>query len=238
MNFTTDGSIPNVVRAWVGAGAAGLCLAVMRLMAPAPYRPAPVTPEEEALVREIAATCPHTRANLALLGDKMFMIAQSRESFLMFGVMGRTWVTMGPPVGREEDAPELIWQFREACDRHCGRPVFYGIPQSRLPLFWDTGLNLLKIGEEALVDLPSFHLNGASRQGLRYKKNNLEKNGCTFEVVPPEGYPAIRPRRTLSWPPATCGASCRACAAWGCTSCRGLTGTPIRPCGGAGWRWL
>ncbi len=192
MNFTTDGSIPNLVRAWVGAGAAGLCLAVMRLMAPAPYRPAPVTPEETALVREIAAKCPHTRASLALLGDKMFMIAQSRESFLMFGVMGRTWVTMGPPVGREEDAPELIWQFREACDRHCGRPVFYGIPQSRLPLFWDTGLNLLKIGEEALVDLPSFHLNGAARQGLRYKKNNLEKNGCTFEVIPPEGFPAIR----------------------------------------------
>lgn len=82
---------------------------------------------------------------------------------------------MGPPIGREEDAQELIWQFREACDRHCGRPVFYGVPQDRLHLFWDTGLSLLKIGEEAIVDLPSFHLNGASRQGLRYKKNNLEK---------------------------------------------------------------
>jgi Uncharacterized conserved protein len=78
---------------------------------------------------DIVATSSHTRANLALLGDKMFMISQSRESFLMFGVTGRTWVTMGPPIGREEDAQELIWQFREACDRHCGRPCSTACPR-------------------------------------------------------------------------------------------------------------
>jgi len=199
LTFTMDGSVPNVVRAWLGAGTAGLCLAVMRLLTPAPYRPAPVSREESSLVRDIVATSAHTRANLALLGDKMFMISQSRESFLMFGVTGRTWVTMGPPIGLEEDAQELIWQFREACDRHCGRPVFYGVPQDRLHLFWDTGLSLLKIGEEAIVDLPAFHLNGASRQGLRYKKNNLEKNGCVFEVVPSAGFSDIRDElRTIS----------------------------------------
>lgn len=191
LTLTTDGSVPDVVRAWAGAGTAGLCLAFMRLLAPAPYRPAPVSPEDEECVRGIVARAPHTRANLALLGDKTFLFSQSRESFLMFGVTGRTWVTMGPPVGREDEAQELIWQFRETCDRHCGRPVFYGVPQDRLHLFWDTGLNLLKIGEEAIVDLPSFHLNGASRQGLRYKKNNLEKNGCVFEVIPPEGFEGI-----------------------------------------------
>lgn len=191
LTFTMDGSVPNVVRAWVGAGVAGLCLAVMRLLAPAPYRPAPVSLEDVNRVRDIVAASRHTRANLALLGDKTFLFSQARESFLMFGVTGRTWVTMGPPVGREEDAQELIWQFREACDRHCGRPVFYGVPQDRLHLFWDTGLSLMKIGEEAIVDLPSFHLNGAARQGLRYKKNNLEKNGCVFEVIPPAGFADI-----------------------------------------------
>jgi phosphatidylglycerol lysyltransferase len=163
----------------------------MRLLAPAPYRPAPVSLEDVNRVRDIVAASRHTRANLALLGDKTFLFSQARESFLMFGVTGRTWVTMGPPVGREEDAQELIWQFREACDRHCGRPVFYGVPQDRLHLFWDTGLSLMKIGEEAIVDLPSFHLNGAARQGLRYKKNNLEKNGCVFEVIPPAGFADI-----------------------------------------------
>ncbi len=192
LTFTMDGSVPNVARAWLGAGTAGLFLAVMRLLAPAPYRPVTTSREDLNLVRGIVADSPHTRGNLALLGDKMFMISQSRESFLMFGVTGRTWVTMGPPIGREEDAQELIWQFREACDRHCGRPVFYGVPQDRLHLFWDTGLSLLKIGEEAIVDLPAFHLNGAARQGLRYKKNNLEKSGCVFEVIPPAGFPDIR----------------------------------------------
>lgn len=191
LTLTMHGSVPDVVRAWAGAGTAGLCLAFTRLLAPAPYRPAPVGPEDERAVRGIAAAASHTRANLALLGDKTFMFSGSRESFLMFGVTGRTWVTMGPPVGREDESQELIWQFRETCDRHCGRPVFYGVPQNRLHHFWDTGLNLMKIGEEAVVDLPSFHLNGAARQGLRYKKNNLEKNGCVFEVVPPEGFAGI-----------------------------------------------
>jgi len=190
--FSANSAVPDFVRAWLGAGVAALCLAIMRLLAPAPYRPAAATQESWNLMRDIVATAPHTRANLALLGDKTFLFNQARTSFLMFGVTGRTWVSMGPPVGREEDAQELIWQFREACDRHCGRPVFYGVPQDKLHLFWDTGLSLLKIGEEAIVDLPSFHLNGAARQGLRYKKNNLEKNGCVFEVIPPAGFADIR----------------------------------------------
>jgi phosphatidylglycerol lysyltransferase len=199
LTFTLDASISNVLRAWVGAGVAGLCLAIMRLLAPAPYRPAPVTDTDMNFVRAIVGRCPHTRANLALLGDKTFEFSASRQSLLMFGVTGRTWVSMGPPVGRDEDASELIWQFREACDRHSGRPVFYGVPQDKLHLFWDTGLSLMKIGEEAIVDLPSFHLNGAGRQGLRYKKNNLEKNGCEFAMIPPSGFAAIETEvRTVS----------------------------------------
>lgn len=42
LTLTTDGSVPDVIRAWAGAGTAGLCLAAVRLLAPAPYRPAPV----------------------------------------------------------------------------------------------------------------------------------------------------------------------------------------------------
>ncbi len=43
---------------------------------------------------------PDPAANLALLGDKRFLFSPSGESFLMFGVRGRTWVALGPPVGK------------------------------------------------------------------------------------------------------------------------------------------
>ena len=34
-------------------------------------------------------------ANLALLGDKRFLFSDSGESFLMFGVRGRSWIALG-----------------------------------------------------------------------------------------------------------------------------------------------
>jgi len=191
VNFALQGRGSNVLRAAFGASVAGLCLAIIRLLAPAPYRPVPATAQDMDDARTVLATTRRTRPNLALLGDKHFLFSSNRDAFIMFAIVGRSWIALGEPVGEESEMPSLIWKFRELCDRHAGRPVFYGVPQERLHLFLNSGLRMLKLGEEALVDLPSFHLNGASRQGLRYKKNNLEKNGCSFEMIPPEDFAII-----------------------------------------------
>jgi phosphatidylglycerol lysyltransferase len=111
----------------------------------------------------------------------------------MYGVEGRSWIAMGDPVGKEEEWGELVWRFREMCDRYDGWTVFYEVGHKRLHLYLDLGLTLLKLGEEARVSLEDFSLEGGARKGLRHSYHRLQKEGCVFEVVPQEGIPLLIP---------------------------------------------
>jgi phosphatidylglycerol lysyltransferase len=141
----------------------------------------------------IVARSRRTSANLALLGDKMLLFNEAENAFIMYGVHGRSWISMGDPVGPVEESSELIWRFREQCDRYDAWPAFYQIEPDQIPLYLDHGFSLLKLGEEARVDAAAFSLEGGSRKGLRQNRNRLQKEGFTFEVVPREGVPALLP---------------------------------------------
>jgi phosphatidylglycerol lysyltransferase len=112
----------------------------------------------------------------------------------MYGIEGRSWVALGDPIGPEEEGVELVWRFREMCDRHNGWTVFYQVRADTLPLYLDLGLTLLKLGEEARVRLETFSLKGDARKRLRHAFNRAEKEGCTFAVIPLAGIPSLLPQ--------------------------------------------
>jgi phosphatidylglycerol lysyltransferase len=95
----------------------------------------------------VVARSPVASANLALLGDKRFLIADSKAAFVMYAVQERSWVAMGDPVGARDEHAELIWHFHTLADRHGGWTVFYEVGEENLPVYLDLGLTVLKIGE-------------------------------------------------------------------------------------------
>ena len=111
----------------------------------------------------------------------------------MYNTSGRSWVTMGDPIGPAEERRELIWRFREMCDRYDGWTVFYEVGTQNIPLYLDLGLTLLKLGEEGRVLLKDFSLEGNTRKGFRHNLNRLEKEGCTFEIIPADNVPSFLP---------------------------------------------
>ena len=181
--FAWYGSAPRFLRATVVVAAILVWAAVdlfMRRAFEAKFVPDPVTDE----IRALAAASPLTQTSVALLGDKKFLLSAERRSFLMYGRTGRSFVTMGDPVGAEADAPELIWALRELADRAGGSAVYYGVGQSFLPVYIDMGLSILKIGEIARVALPTFTLEGAKRGDFRRAAKRLEREGMHFAVIP------------------------------------------------------
>ena len=135
---------------------------------------------------EILRHQPRAEANLVRMGDKAILFSDSGRAFLMYAIHGRTWAALGDPVGAREDWPELIWRFREMTEATSGRPAYYGVRAETLPLYLDTGMTLSKLGEEARVPLRAFTLEGGGRKkALRYALSRGEKDGLTFEVVPP-----------------------------------------------------
>jgi phosphatidylglycerol lysyltransferase len=189
--FTFEGDAPRFLRATVGSVVVLLFFAFARLMRPAPPGARATDPAEIEKARAIVATSPATSANLALLGDKRFLFSARGAAFIMYGVEGRSWIAMGDPVGDEQERVELVWTFRELCDRHGGWTVFYEVNTASLPFYLDLGLTLLKIGEEARVALETFTLEGSARKELRNIRSRLERHGCIFEVVPAEAVPSL-----------------------------------------------
>jgi phosphatidylglycerol lysyltransferase len=184
--FTLLGNAPRFLRAVIGAIGLALFFAMARLLRP--VQPEGVLPGQDDLekVVPIVQRSPGTYANLALLGDKAFLFDEKASAFIMYGVEGRSWVAMGDPIGPREGWQELVWQFREMCDRSDGWTVFYEVGPETLHLYLDLGLTLLKLGEEARAPLEGFSLEGGARKGLRHTVRKLEKEGCLFEMVPRE----------------------------------------------------
>jgi phosphatidylglycerol lysyltransferase len=144
-------------------------------------------------VRRLIAESRDTHPALALLGDKRFMLSPDEKAFVMYGIAGRSWITLCDPVGEPEAARGLVWQFAEAADRAGARAVFYAIGPDLLTTYLDLGLAILKTGEVARVDLAQFSLQGAARQDFRYAEKRAEREGLKFSVVPKGEVPAILP---------------------------------------------
>jgi len=184
--FTFFDDAPRSMRAAVGALIFASLLGLRRLLRLAP--PAAKTPGEieSPKILEAIKISNETIANIVFLGDKSVFLSDDGKAFIMYGVEGRSWVTMGDPIGVEESKAELLWKFRELVDRHDGWPVFYEVGRHNLHMYVEMGLTLSKLGEEARVKLETFNLQGKSRskKGFRHIIHHLENDGYSFEIIP------------------------------------------------------
>ena len=189
------GNAPRALRALVGATGVALLFALTTLIRSA--RPRPTLPDESELARATPLIKHYSsaQAHLALMGDKSLLFDPDGKAFLMYGIEGRSWVAMGDPIGHDERArQELVWTFRERCERGGGWPVFYQVTPADLDLYLEVGMSLLKIGEEARVLLEHFNLDGKSKKTLRGTVNKLNREGLRLEIVPTQYVPALLPK--------------------------------------------
>ncbi len=181
--FARSGDAPRFLRASVLVLGGVIVLAFARLMRHAPVVPDRPDAAELVRARSIVARAADTRAYLSLLGDKALLLDEADRAMLMYGVEGRSWVALGDPLGDVDAGAELAWRFRELAHHQGGWPVFYEVGTARLPLYIDLGLSLLKLGEEAIVPLASFSLDGGTRKGLRRAMKEAEKREVSFELI-------------------------------------------------------
>jgi phosphatidylglycerol lysyltransferase len=190
--FALRADASRFLRGSLGAAALVLAWLVWRLLAPTPRdRPVEALPADVAAAA-LAAT-DRSEAMLAFTGDKCFLVSRSGTAFLMYRVRGRSWIVMGDPVGPREDWAELLWAIRGLADAAQGDLLLYQITSETLPIAIEMGLQIVKYGEEASVDLEAFTLEGAAMRSLRQCVRRGEREGGIFEIVPAAGVPAILP---------------------------------------------
>ncbi len=183
--FAIDAQAPRALRAISFAGVALVAFAAMRLLRAAPARPFLATADELERAVAIVGSVSDASANLVFLGDKALLFNEAGTAFIMYSVIGRSWIALGDPVGPTREAVPLIEQFIALADRAGGWAVFYRTAAPLLHLYMDYGLAAAKLGEVARVPLNGFTLEGPQRRNLRRVWRKAVDDGCTFEVVPP-----------------------------------------------------
>ncbi len=160
----------------------------------------PLPAADEATLQALAPVLERaldSQACLVLTGDKAVLSDANGEGFVMMQRYGGSLIAMGDPVGPPEVARALIWRFREEADRLGLRPVFYQVGEAYWQTYLDLGLGLVKLGEEALVPLQDFSLEGRPRAELRQAWNRGKRAGLSFQVLQPDQVAAVLPQLQL-----------------------------------------
>ena len=191
--FAFHAEVPRFLRASVVGVAAVALYGVASLIRPRPPEPGRPVEADLARIRAIVDREPESLPHVALVGDKAVLFSPEGDAFVAYDREGRSWVAMGDPVGPERAATELAWRLRELSDRHGGWACFYQIGPGALPRYLDMGLAIFRLGEEAVIALETFSLEGSERRGLRQAYHRGERDGLRFEVVPAEAVPPLLP---------------------------------------------
>jgi len=165
-------------------GASTLAYALWVLFRPVIMR-SPAADEQRA--RAAAITQQHGRSSLAriaLLPDKSYYFDPG-GSVVAYIAKGRVALALGDPIGPKDTIAAAIQGFIAICQRNDWRPAFYQILPDHLSAYRDAGLDVLSIGQEAIVDLTSFTMSGGDNKSLRYVFNRLTKEGYRAEIVQP-----------------------------------------------------
>jgi len=141
--------------------------------------PEPITDD----IRRLTAQSSTSTAGIALSGDKRFIVTPDAGAYIAYADTGGTLVAKGDPVGNKEAGIAAIWQLRELADQMGRRCAFYAVSERYLPTYLDLGLQVLKIGEVARVDLSTFSLEGPKRKDWRHAKSRIARDSYVFEVI-------------------------------------------------------
>lgn len=137
------------------------------------------------------ASQPVSEHSLALTGDKQFLFSDSGQSFIMYGVRGRTWLALGAPIGLPEEAGPLLDKFLDMAQENGGMPAFYAVRERHRALFEGVGLRQQKIGEMALVPIDGFTLSGKEKARYRQARNRAMREGLSFDVIRAEEHSVV-----------------------------------------------
>ncbi|QWP76898.1 bifunctional lysylphosphatidylglycerol flippase/synthetase MprF [Lysobacter sp. K5869] len=191
--FLVSGNAPRALRAMLLVSVAVIAFGLARLLHAARTALPAATEAQLEDIRPILAQAEDSQAHLALTGDKALLLDPQQRGLMMMQRYGGSLIAMGDPIGPPEVARELIWRFREEADRMGVRPVFYQVGEQHWQTYLDLGLTLVKLGEEALVPLTDFNLQGANRADLRQAWNRGKRSGLSFRIVPADQVGALLP---------------------------------------------
>lgn len=120
-----------------------------------------------------------------LLPDKSYFFATAGEAFIGYRVVGHAAVALGEPIGEAAARLRVVSEFAEFCDLNGWAFCFHQVTEEGAEELAKSGLQALKIGEEAIIDCEAFSLAGRSFKHVRNELNRLTVDGFRVDILDP-----------------------------------------------------
>ena len=135
----------------------------------------------------------HGRGTLdyfALRDDKQFFFF--RDSLVAYAVYGGVALISPDPIGPSAERTEVFSAFRTFAETRGWTIGIMAASEQWLSIYRGAGMHYLYLGDEAIVDVQKFTLEGGKMKGLRQACTRLAKHGYTVEFIDPAH---IEPKR-------------------------------------------
>ncbi len=126
-----------------------------------------------------------TLAPFVLRADKSYFFGPDDSAFLAYRVVGGVAIVSGDPIGPPGAFDALLALFVTHAHERDWRVAILGASERWLPLYARNGLHSLYHGDEAVVDVASFSLEGRAIRKVRQSGHRLESAGYTARVLRP-----------------------------------------------------
>lgn len=126
----------------------------------------------------------------ALRRDKAVIFSPSGKAAIAYRVVGGVSLASGDPLGDPEAWPGAIDAWLAEARRHAWAPAVMGASEEAGTVYARHGLDALELGDEAIVDLADFTLEGRAMRVVRQAHNRVRRAGYTVRVRRHEDIPA------------------------------------------------
>ena len=159
---------------------------VLRILAP--RRPFGQSMDDERFTALLEKYGGASESALAYLHDKRlfwYRVDGQDQVVFQFAQTSNKCVVMGNPIGNENYYRAAWESFLKTLSDWNLQALFYEADESITLMLHDYGFDFMKFGENAMVDLTSFSVDGKHGKKFRKPTNRVEKAGFQFKLLDP-----------------------------------------------------
>ncbi|HZU40626.1 MAG TPA: phosphatidylglycerol lysyltransferase domain-containing protein [Solirubrobacteraceae bacterium] len=158
----------------------GIAYLIFRPLAAPRALPSPAA--RQAAVALVRAHGHDTLSFFKLRGDKHYYFSADRRAFVGYRIENGVLLLSGDPVGPDAAFPQLLADLRAFARERGLKLGAVGASERLRPLYEEMGLRTIYLGDEAVVELERFSLEGRPIRKVRQSVTRLSKAGYTAEL--------------------------------------------------------
>jgi phosphatidylglycerol lysyltransferase len=168
------------------SGFASIAFLVYSLIRPYVFRNEPLPEEKENAKILVSQFGKSALDYFKLYFDKQIFLSPGGNSFISYRVQGNFAVVLEDPVAPgSEEMKNIILGFRKFCYENGLKEIYYRVPKESLEIYHEAGMRSFFIGQEGIVDLSEFTLEGGERKSIRNALNKIAEQGYLTKIHTP-----------------------------------------------------